>query len=70
MDFKSIKFYLIASVLVISCATPKKGSFSAKTKTIDQKVDSLLSIMTLDEKIGQLQDPLQKKDRLPKNTTI
>lgn len=54
MDFKSIKYYLIASVLVVSCATPKKGSFSAKTKTLDQKVDSLLSIMTLDEKIGQL----------------
>ena len=40
--------------MVISCATPKKSSFSAKTKTLDQKVDSLLSIMTLDEKIGQM----------------
>ena len=57
MDFKSIKFYLIASILVISCATPKKSSFSAKTKTLDQKVDSLLNIMTLNEKIGQLNLP-------------
>ncbi len=54
MDLKSIKSYLIFSVLVLSCASPKKSFIASKETTIDKKVDSLLQIMTLEEKIGQL----------------
>ncbi len=54
MGLKSIKTYLIISVLVLSCATPKKSSVASNPTSIDKKVDSLLQIMTLEEKIGQL----------------
>ncbi|NHM01210.1 beta-glucosidase BglX [Flavobacterium difficile] len=54
MDLKSLKSYFILCAFVLSCSTPKKGLVSSNKKTIDAKVDSLLSIMTLEEKIGQL----------------
>ena len=54
MDLKSIQSCLIIGVLVLSCAAPKKSSISSNQTTIDKKVDSLLQIMTLEEKIGQL----------------
>lgn len=40
--------------MVLSCAAPKKSSLTSKESIIDKKVDSLLQIMTLEEKIGQL----------------
>lgn len=54
MDLKSIKAYLIISIFVLSCAAPKKGNITSNQKSVDMKVDSLLKIMTLEEKIGQL----------------
>lgn len=54
MDLKSIKSYLIICVLILSCASPKKSIITSNQTSIDKKVDSLLQIMTLEEKIGQL----------------
>ena len=54
MDLKSIQSYLIIGVLVLSCSAPNKNIVFSPKKSIDQKVDSLLQIMTLEEKIGQL----------------
>jgi beta-glucosidase len=54
MDLKSIKSSFIIVFLVLSCAAPKKTSVTSNETTIDKKVDSLLQIMTLEEKIGQL----------------
>ncbi|ADR20168.1 glycosyl hydrolase [Marivirga tractuosa] len=42
----------VAAVFVISCADPAKNNSSQNV--INTKVDSLLSLMTLEEKIGQL----------------
>lgn len=54
MNLKSIKSYLIIGVLVLSCAAPKENKVSSNQNRFDIKVDSLLQIMTLEEKIGQL----------------
>jgi len=54
MDLKSLKVFLIISFLILSCASPKKNITTSNLTSIDQKVDSLLQIMTLEEKIGQL----------------
>lgn len=48
MQFKNI--LLLASALL----TFNAASAQSKSKTVDQKIDSLLALMTLDEKIGQL----------------
>ncbi|WP_299017295.1 beta-glucosidase BglX [uncultured Polaribacter sp.] len=51
---KRVKFiYLLAFAILgfASCNSPKNKS---KKSVIDQKVDSLLSVMTLEEKIGQM----------------
>jgi beta-glucosidase len=45
-------FYSFAFLLVIKLIFP--NCIIAQQKTIDQKVDSVLKLMTLDEKIGQL----------------
>lgn len=44
------------SPLLLTCALAFSAGFSlvAQQKTIDQKVDSVLSLMTLEEKIGQM----------------
>ena len=42
----------ISFLLLVLCAVP--AVFSQKADRIDQKIDSLLRIMTLEEKIGQL----------------
>jgi beta-glucosidase len=54
MDLKSLKVFLIVSFLILSCASPKKSVVTSNLTSIDKKVDSLLQIMTLEEKIGQL----------------
>jgi beta-glucosidase len=48
----AISYLTIATCLAFSCSSPK----STGTK-MDAKVDSLLSVMTLDEKLGQLNLP-------------
>ncbi len=56
MNFTKTKYVIvIASVLILSCTPTKPLISSKKTKTsIDTKVDSVLKLMTLDEKVGQL----------------
>lgn len=54
MDLKLLKVFLIVSFLILSCASPKKSVVTSNLTSIDKKVDSLLQIMTLEEKIGQL----------------
>ena len=47
-------FFTLLILISIGCATqPNVGKVHAVT-SIDQKVDSLLNLMTLEEKIGQL----------------
>lgn len=54
MIHKNIKYtFSVLLVLVLSCATPKRG-LTSTTNPIDKRVDSILSLMTLEEKIGQL----------------
>lgn len=50
---KKIYFLISIMFLLISCQKETKQAFS-KNETINKKVDSLLSIMTLKEKIGQM----------------
>lgn len=59
---KKITFYMLMVAAAVGCNNPsgsttpttaQNDSFTAD-KTIQRKVDSLLSLMTLDEKIGQL----------------
>lgn len=45
---------LAVAVAVISSCTTKKEEISASEKIINEKIDSLLKLMNLDEKIGQL----------------
>jgi len=54
MIHKTIKYtFSVLLLLVLSCATPKQGLTEA-TSPIDKRVDSILRLMTLEEKIGQL----------------
>lgn len=54
MKTKNI-FYTLLVLTSIGCATHTSNSISqTKTNSIDQKVDSLINLMTLEEKIGQL----------------
>lgn len=48
-----MKFVCLATVIVSFTALPFQ-QLSAQKKTIDQKVDSVLKLMTLDEKVGQM----------------
>ena len=57
MKITSIKFVLAAScIAALSCTSVKQGSISKTNKPlpIDRKVDSVLSLMTLEEKVGQM----------------
>ena len=49
--YKNIIFSIIAVTLLSGCATSGK---SDKEAILDNKVDSVLRLMTLDEKIGQM----------------
>jgi beta-glucosidase len=54
MIHKNIKYsFSVLLLLVLSCATPKRGLTEA-TSPIDKRVDSILSLMTVEEKVGQL----------------
>ncbi len=57
MNFKKTGIALAVSVAVIfGCTTTKQGNFSNNSKKlpIDRKVDSVLALMTLEEKVGQM----------------
>ena len=56
MKFHQFKFLSAAFILVVlSCTTPKKLAFSKPNKSnLETKVDSVLKLMTLEEKIGQM----------------
>lgn len=50
------KYVLAATLIAIGCSTAKQDMVSVKEKQlpIDRKVDSVLNLMTLEEKIGQM----------------
>lgn len=54
MNKKTFCLVLTATLLQLSCRAPKPVVVAKSTTSIDQQVDSLLQIMTLEEKIGQL----------------
>ena len=55
MKYKKIKYSLtLLVVLALACNSPKKMINISQLQLIDKKVDSVISLMTLDEKIGQL----------------
>ena len=55
MTYNNIKLGIAFFVFALfSCSSNKKLIVSEKRSEIDQKVDSIMHLMTLDEKIGQL----------------
>jgi beta-glucosidase len=56
MKYNTIKIGLAtALILAIGCSGSKNLSYSQKEKTsVDKKVDSVLKLMTLEEKVGQM----------------
>jgi beta-glucosidase len=50
---RKIAGFFCASIIFFSCSNPDEKSTATQSK-IDEKVDSLLALMTLEEKIGQL----------------
>jgi beta-glucosidase len=55
MTYNNIKLGIAFFVFALfSCSSNKKIIVSEKRSEIDQKVDSIMQLMTLDEKIGQL----------------
>jgi len=58
MKYKKLPFYVVASglLLVLACSTPKQNITAVNSKeiSIDRKVDSVLALMTLEEKVGQM----------------
>ncbi|MBO3115166.1 beta-glucosidase BglX [Winogradskyella sp. DF17] len=51
-----ITLYLLISLIVSSCMDPKEdiSNISIEHESISHKVDSLMSLMTLEEKVGQM----------------
>ncbi len=56
MKYSTIKYgFVTALVFAIGCSSSKQTNFSEKNKLpIDKKVDSVLKLMTLEEKVGQM----------------
>lgn len=55
MNIKSVLFYLVSLSMIFSCSEQKQSSASySKKDSINKKVDSLLELMTLEEKVGQM----------------
>jgi beta-glucosidase len=56
MKLKTLKYVFAASVAVaLGCSTARQSNFKpGKTLSIDRKVDSVLNLMTLEEKVGQM----------------
>ncbi|MES2487330.1 MAG: glycoside hydrolase family 3 N-terminal domain-containing protein, partial [Bacteroidota bacterium] len=58
MKYKKLPFYVVASglLLVLACSTPKHNitAVNSRQLPIDRKVDSVLALMTLEEKVGQM----------------
>lgn len=56
MKYNTLKYGVFASLaLALSCSSSKQVTFSQKEKLpIDKRVDSILKLMTLEEKVGQM----------------
>ena len=55
MNFSKLKYgLLIVGLLFLNCKSSKKIITSTKDEKTEKRVDSLLSLMTLEEKIGQM----------------
>jgi beta-glucosidase len=55
MIHKNITYtYSVLLLLVLSCSTPKSSVNISNTDPIGNRVDSILNLMTLEEKVGQL----------------
>ena len=55
MIHKNIKYtFSILFLIVLSCSTPKNIVETTKSSPIEKRVDSILSLMTIEEKVGQL----------------
>ncbi len=56
MKYKTIRYGFAAAVLLaMGCSSSKQHNFSEKSRLpIDRKVDSVLKLMTLEEKVGQM----------------
>lgn len=55
MNIKSVLFFLVSLSLFFSCSEQKQSLVSySKEDVINNKVDSLLKLMTLEEKVGQM----------------
>ena len=68
---KNILSVVLLTLVVFSCSK-KQTSLNEKSDSIDVKVDSLLALMTLDEKIGQIFSYLKKfiKDQKTPRTKV
>ena len=55
MIHKNIKYtFSILFLIVLSCSTPKNIVDTTNSSPIEKRVDSILSLMTIEEKVGQL----------------
>src|SRR5690606_4441338 len=55
MKFTLPKYVLAATIIAIGCSSTKQNiPPNAKQLPLDHKVDSVLKLMTLEEKIGQM----------------
>ncbi|WP_343624432.1 beta-glucosidase BglX [Flavobacterium lindanitolerans] len=56
MKYKTIQYGFVAAVLLaMGCSSSRQHNFSEKNRLpIDRKVDSVLKLMTLEEKVGQM----------------
>lgn len=52
--YASIAFAVALTLIVCSCGKANKWNSYSKNKTVEERVDSLLALMTLEEKIGQM----------------
>ena len=54
LNIKASFVFLLLATLITSCKSSRLSQEGAKKTSIEQQVDSLLALMTLDEKIGQM----------------
>src|SRR3989337_2608598 len=49
-----LSILLVISLIIVGCKSQNKLANTTQTSAIDQKVDSILALMTLKEKAGQM----------------
>src|SRR3989442_910336 len=54
-SIRSIRLFLILAVAFIFLITPASHTYSQRPKNVEKQIDALLAKMTLEEKLGQLQ---------------